>query len=63
MAESSEDYLAVAKRKFAKCRELAASRTDSPWDGPEERERLRQQRMMHAAEGLLAITLARAEVD
>lgn len=64
MADSSgEDYLDVAKRKFAKCRELASSRSGNPWNGPEERDRLRQQRAMHATEGLLAIMLARAEAD
>lgn len=58
----ANDYLGQARRKFAKCQELAARTSDSPWDGETERQRLRKLRTMHATEGLLAALLATAAV-
>ncbi|GAA1937211.1 hypothetical protein GCM10009689_17160 [Brevibacterium antiquum] len=54
-------YLSSAERKLEKCRDLASRPGDgSPWTGDEEREKVRQQRIMHATEGLLCATLALA---
>lgn len=54
--------LASAKRKLEKCRDLASRPgEDSPWTGDEAREKVRQQRIMHATEGLLCAAVALAD--
>lgn len=53
--------LSSAERELEKCRDLAIRPGENnPWTGDEARETVRQQRSMHATEGLLCAALALA---